>query len=142
MSRLKCDCGKILYSTSDDTRNILAIYDIQKVNNAISNNENERFADFECDNVNEEYEYWYCDDCKRIKKQSFKTGLVVETYIFGGEIEMKEIPSDAVFILSEKESVDIDFNGETLLKDVIQKEFTNHIYLFDEHAKTYSKIII
>ena len=142
MSRLKCDCGNILYNTSDDTINILQIYELKKVYEIIKNNPTQRFVDFECDYSDEDFEYWFCDRCNKIKKQSFETDKVVETYEYVGERKEDSIPDNTVLIFSEKDTVEIDKDEGILLSTVVDNQKNNHMYVFDDSKKAYYKIIL
>ena len=80
MARLKCVCGSGLSNTNAPSDNILYVFTKAEVDNAINNNAEITLYDFEtC--INEGYEYWYCQDCKRVMVVERKPcGRLIDSY--------------------------------------------------------------
>lgn len=80
MARLKCVCGAGLSNTTAPSDNILYVFTKAEVDNAINNNSGITLYDFET-GINGEYEYWYCQDCKRVMVVERKPcGRLIDSY--------------------------------------------------------------
>lgn len=81
MARLKCICGAGLSNTDAPSDNTLYIFTKAEVDNAINNNSEITLYDFET-GINGEYEYWHCQDCKRVMVVERKPcGRLTDSYI-------------------------------------------------------------
>ena len=142
MARLKCVCGAGLSNTNAPSDNNLYVFTKAEVDNAIANNAEVTLYDFET-GINGEYEYWYCQDCKRVMVVERKPcGRLIDSYSrcssceVVSEQELSEfyVFSDIDVYNAEEDDINIS------LSDYIHQYGEEHLYFITDDKKNIYKL--
>ena len=133
MARLGCRCGNALSSTNVPSPNLLHIYSVEEVNQAIAECPEKLLLDYQTDYIGPEY--WYCPICKRVYEveatpQGQATAVYHETK---GNPASDSSKLSAWYVLSDKAMYDAeeeDFN--LTIKDFFHSLSCTSIYYTDE----------
>lgn len=71
MGRVGCICGNILSNSDCPSKDILHVYLVEKVNRMLEADPEITLWDFYT-TYDPIYQYWYCDECKRVYLYSYK----------------------------------------------------------------------
>lgn len=141
MARLKCVCGAGLSNTNAPSENILYVFTRTEVDNAINNNSKITLYDFETD-INREYEFWYCQDCKRVMVVERKPcGRIIDSYnICSSRETVSEQDLTEIYVFSD---IDIynaeEDNIKLLLSAFIHQYGEEHLHLVSSDKKNIYK---
>ena len=142
MARLKCVCGAGLSNTTAPSDNILYIFTKVEVDNAINNNAEITLYDFET-GVNEEYEYWYCQECKRVLVVERKPcGRLIDSYISCSSCEaVSEQELTEFYVFSDIDIYDAEEDDINLsLSDFIDQYGEEHLrFITSDKKNVYKK---
>lgn len=141
MARLKCVCGAGLSNTNAPSENILYVFTKAEVNNAIINNAEITLYDFET-GKNGEYEYWYCQNCKRVMVVERKPcGRLIDSYSSCSSCEVvSEQELTAFYVFSDIDIYNAEENDTNLsLSDFIDQYGEEHLRFITADKKNVFK---
>lgn len=142
MARLKCVCGAGLSNTTAPSDNILYVFTKVEVDNAINNNSEITLYDFET-GINEEYEYWYCQDCKRVMVVERKPcGRLIDSYSSCSSCEaVSEQELTEFYVFSDIDIYNVEEDDINIsLSDFIHQYGEEHLRFITADKKKVFKI--